>query len=143
MGKYVVSPSTHPTDCGRFRASFSVHRSESKGGYCRVFRFDKVFASREAARLFLRVTSVRAERLLDMTVDDAIAEGINTDGIITSEGPIAYRIWNEMQELWDSTIKPADRERYGWDANPWVWVIEFERCEKPKELCKGASKDER
>ena len=52
MGKYVVSPATHPTECGRFRASFSVHRSESKGGYCRVFRFDKVFASREAARLF-------------------------------------------------------------------------------------------
>jgi hypothetical protein len=90
---------------------------------------------REAARLFLRVTDVRAERLLDMTVDDAIAEGINTDGIITSEGPIAYRVWNEMQELWDSTIKPVDRERYGWDANPWVWVIVFERCAKPEGWC--------
>ena len=52
MGKYVVSPSTHPTDCGRFRASFSVYRSQGNGSYCRVFRFDKAFASREAARLF-------------------------------------------------------------------------------------------
>ncbi len=52
MGKYVVSPSTHPTDCGRFRASFSVHRSQGNGSYSRVFRFDKPFASREAARLF-------------------------------------------------------------------------------------------
>ncbi|RKR26239.1 hypothetical protein C8C93_1475 [Acidovorax sp. 93] len=52
MGKYVVSPTTHPTDCGRFRASFSVHRSQGNGSYCRVFRFDKAFASREAARLF-------------------------------------------------------------------------------------------
>jgi len=52
MGKYVVSPSTHPTDCGRFRASFSVHRSQGNGSYCRVFRFDKAFASSEAARLF-------------------------------------------------------------------------------------------
>lgn len=52
MGKYVVSPSTHPTDCGRFRASFSVQRALGNGSYCRVFRCDKTFASREAARLF-------------------------------------------------------------------------------------------
>lgn len=90
---------------------------------------------REAARLFLRVTSVRAERLLDMTVDDAIAEGINTDGIITSEGPIEYRVWNRMKELWDGTIKPTDLDKYGWDTNPWVWVIEFERTEKPEGWC--------
>jgi hypothetical protein len=52
MGKYVVSPATHPTDCGRFRASFSVQRSQGNGSYARVFRFDKTFASRDAARLF-------------------------------------------------------------------------------------------
>lgn len=52
MGKYVVSPATHQTDCGRFRASFSVRRSQGDGSYSRVFRFDKTFASREAARLF-------------------------------------------------------------------------------------------
>ena len=52
MGKYVVSPTTQPTDCGRFRASFSVQRSQGNGHYCRVFRFDKTFASREAARLY-------------------------------------------------------------------------------------------
>ena len=91
---------------------------------------------REAARLFLRVTDIRAERLLDMTVDDAIAEGINTDGIITSEGPIEYRVWNRMEELWDGTIKPTDLPLYGWAANPWVWVIEFERTEKPEGWCK-------
>ena len=34
--------------------------------------------------------------------------------------------------LWESTIKKSDLDRYGWDANPWVWVIEFERCEKPE-----------
>lgn len=52
MGQFVVSPSTHPTQGGRFSASFSVHRAKSNGSYCRVFRFDKTFASREAARIF-------------------------------------------------------------------------------------------
>jgi len=52
MGQYVVSPATHPTDCGRFRASFSVHPPLSNGNPARVFSFDKTFASREAARLF-------------------------------------------------------------------------------------------
>ena len=52
MGQYVVSPATHPTDCGGFRASFSVQRAAGNGSYCCVFRFDKAFASREAARFF-------------------------------------------------------------------------------------------
>ena len=52
MGKFVVSPATHQTHCGRFSASFAVQRSQSNGSYCRVFRFDKTFASREAARIF-------------------------------------------------------------------------------------------
>jgi hypothetical protein len=52
MGEYVVSPATHPTDCGRFRASFSVQRVQDNGSHRRVFRFDTTFASREAARLF-------------------------------------------------------------------------------------------
>lgn len=52
MGQYVVSPATHPTEGGRFRASFTVQRSRGNGSYCRVFRFDKTFASHHAARLF-------------------------------------------------------------------------------------------
>jgi len=52
MGQYVVSPATHPTECGRFRASFSLLRSRGNGSYCRIFRLDKLFDSREAARMF-------------------------------------------------------------------------------------------
>ena len=78
---------------------------------------------KEAARIWLKVTDVRVERLQDMTDDDAEAEGC-FDYSSTALG---------FFDVWDSTIKKSDRDRYGWDANPWVWVIEFERCEKPQE----------
>ena len=65
-----------------------------------------------------------AERLQDMTDDDAEAEGC-FDYTSTALG---------FPDVWDSTIKKSDRDRYGWEANPWVWVIEFERCEKPEEV---------
>lgn len=81
---------------------------------------------KEAARIWLRVTDVRAERLQDMTDDDAEAEGC-FDYTSTALG---------FPDVWDSTIKKSDIDRYGWDANPWVWVVEFERCEKPKEVQK-------
>lgn len=77
---------------------------------------------KEAARIWLRVTDVRVERLQDMTDDDAEAEGC-FDYTSTALG---------FPDVWDSTIKKSDLDRYGWDANPYVWVISFERCEKPK-----------
>lgn len=78
---------------------------------------------KEAARIWLKVTDVRVERLQDMTDDDAEAEGC-FDYTSTALG---------FPDVWNSTIKKSDLDRYGWNANPWVWVIEFERCEKPEE----------
>lgn len=78
---------------------------------------------KEAARIWLRVTDVRVERLQDMTDDDAEAEGC-FDYTSTALG---------FPDVWDSTIKKSDIGRCGWAANPWVWVVEFERCERPKE----------
>lgn len=80
---------------------------------------------KEAARIWLKVTSVRAERLQDITEDGAEAEGA-IDRIYTAR--------EHFIEIWDRTIKKSDLDIYGWYANPWVWVIEFERCEKPKEV---------
>ena len=77
---------------------------------------------KDAARIFLRVTNVRVERLQDMTDDDAEAEGC-FDYTSTALG---------FPDVWDSTIKKSDLDCYGWNANPWVWVIEFERCDKPE-----------
>lgn len=79
---------------------------------------------KEAARIWLKVTDVRVERLQDITEDGAEAEGC-FDYTSTALG---------FPDVWDSIIKKSDLGSYGWDANPWVWVIEFERCEKPKEV---------
>lgn len=75
-----------------------------------------------AARIWLKVTDVRVERLQEITDEEAGKEGC-FDYTSTALG-FCY--------IWDSTIKKSDLDRYGWEVNPWVWVIEFERCEKPE-----------
>ena len=92
---------------------------------------------KEAARIFLRVTGVRVERLQDVTLDDAIAEGCQ--GKFIGSGECVGAGWeilpeDEFADVWDSTIKKADLARYGWDANPWVFVIEFERISREEAL---------
>ena len=85
-----------------------------------------IHMSKEAARIWLKVTDVRVERLQDITEIQAQAEGCNS-GLLT--GPCNAR--GQFENLWNRTIKKSDIDTYGWKANPWVWVIEFERCEKP------------
>ena len=104
---------------------------------------------KEAARIWLKVADVRVERLQEMKPVDVIKEGaypdcwdcLNTYG--ESGSQCCYgteeqcsqcdEVMMEWEKLWNSTIKKSDIDRYGWGANPWVWVIEFERCEKPEE----------
>lgn len=88
-----------------------------------------------AARIWLKVTDVRAERLQEITEDGAKSEGaIDSRGFILSPDNEYNRMHTAREhfaEIWNSTLKKSDLDRYGWDANPWVWVIEFERCENP------------
>lgn len=86
---------------------------------------------REAARIFLRVTDVRVERLQEITDEGAKAEGAN-NGIGVSD-KIRETAIERFQRIWNSTLKHMDHIRYGWAANPWVWVYCFERCEKPED----------
>lgn len=91
---------------------------------------------KEAARIWLKVTDVRVERLQDITEDGAKAEGANWKNgkNVGWEEKMWRTAIERFAKIWDSTIKKSDLDRYGWNANPWVWVIEFERCEKPKEV---------
>lgn len=94
---------------------------------------------KEAARIWLKVTGVRVERLQECGEGWCI--DIEKEGIATPQDPILYisddafhdALRMEFQKIWDSTIKKSNLDRYSWQANPWVWVIEFERCEKPRE----------
>ena len=82
---------------------------------------------REAARIFLRVTGVRVERLREITPQQIDAEGCceYTYDAKTGKPAPSGLSWFKIQ--WGKTIKPAEQGTYGWEANPWVWVIEFER----------------
>ena len=107
-----------------------------------------LFKPKEAARIWLKVTGVRMKRLQEMKPVDVIKEGaypdcwdcLNTYGESGSqccygteeECSQCDEVMMEWEKLWNSTIKKSDLDQYGWNANPWVWVIEFERCEKPK-----------
>lgn len=94
--------------------------------------YPSIHMPKQAARIFLRVKEVRVERLQSITSYGCVKEGISKD--------ILYALKERMTKgifatLWESTLKKADLPKYGWDANPLVWVIEFERCEKPEGWC--------
>ena len=98
---------------------------------------------KEAARIFLRVTDVRIERLQDITVNQSAKEGCVSpccmcrnkkdgkcvgDNILLRDCPID-KIYSPFIGIWNSTVKKSDLELYGWEANPWVRVVEFEKIE--------------
>lgn len=117
------------TWCEGYEEGTYIYRADDKLANLPIFKesskliyHPSIHMPKEAARIWLKVTDVRVERLQDMTDDDAEAEGC-FDYTSTALG---------FFYVWDSTIKKSDIDRYGWDANPYVWVIEFERCEKPE-----------
>ena len=115
-------------------------------GYLRRWS-PSIHMPREAARIFLRVKSVRAERLQHISSGDVLREGIEpldfpggckcaweNEGCMdrpcaNRDGYIEMCHWMPFMRLWDKTVKGHDRTKYSWEANPWVWVIEFERIE--------------
>lgn len=94
---------------------------------------------KEAARIFLRVTDVRVDRLQDITAEQVLDEGVDVKfpepkpsyiSLAYTEMRLKPSAIKQFADLWNSTIKPADIATYGWAANPWVFVIEFEKISK-------------
>jgi hypothetical protein len=142
-----------------YRADYSDTEKFYQGGKEIEMKWHpSIRMSKEAARIWLKVTDVRVERLQEITEVQAQAEGIrgySKDGnlykyAVTDDWWINYHgkhkeiatgtWWQDMPRtareafsyLWNSTIKKSDLDLYGWNANPWVWTIEYERCEKPE-----------
>lgn len=87
---------------------------------------------KEAARIFLKVTDVRVERLQDITEEQARKEGCYYGPLFEGGNDDEIAARSQFVRLWNSTVK---NDLQKWHANPWVWVIEFERCEKPEGWC--------
>ena len=88
------------------------------------------------SRIKLEITDVRCEHLQDISEDNAIAEGCAGEECLDCDALILYHLndifhynvspQEEFIELWDSINK---KRGYGWDKNPWVWVIKFQQIE--------------
>lgn len=105
------------------------YRASEEGDYwnkVKGFKWNpSIHMPKEAARTFLKVTNVRAERLQEITEKGAQDEGANP---ATNNSGIAHRAL--FINIWNSTVSAKDADLYGWGANPWVWVVEFKRIEK-------------
>jgi hypothetical protein len=96
---------------------------------------------KEAARIWLQITDVKAERLQDISEEDAIAEGI----CCVDDSPVLYEnyLFNKKKAMWPgfgnitktygftnpyhsfrSLIEKINGAQ-SWDANPWVWAIKY------------------
>ena len=100
---------------------YKVDKEKYNPAYVKGIKWNpSIHMPRTAARLFLRVTGVRAERLQEISGADAKAEGIQRsdremlDGVLYEE---------KFVELWNSFNA---KRGHGWETNPWVWVYDFE-----------------
>mgnify|MGYP001801103185 FL=1 len=105
------------------------------GGGVGHFKPDKwrpsIFMPYAACRLKLRITDVRVERLQKISVNQCLAEGIYTERVGEGwpdyqNGGLGLSLQDSFRTLWDSINK---KRGYGWDTNPWVWTVDFERID--------------
>ena len=111
------------------RPALTVYRADHEGDTRGAGWKPSIHMPRWASRITLEITDVRVERLQDISEADAIAEGcrpirpeIVLDGLIIRTGRSAV---DEYRQLWQSIHGPES-----WNANPWVWVIEFKKLEQ-------------
>ena len=115
----------------------------------RIIWRPSIHMPKAAARIWLRVTDVYPQRLKEMSLDDFVKEGVSPEGAkeckcawefdgcreSSCTNKDAYHLNRYIvpfATLWNSTIPKDQLDIYSLAANPWVWVIEFERCEKPE-----------
>ena len=122
----------YAADLSDYKTTRPLHRGKNR---------PSIHMPKKFARIFLQITDVRIERLNDISDKDSISEGIKTDNC---EGKDCYYFYpsNDLRD--DSYLDSPKTSFYSlwnsingekaWASNPWVWVIEFERIEKPTNI---------
>jgi hypothetical protein len=105
-----------------------IYRADGEMQEGRKWRSPR-YMPRKAARLFLEVKDIQPERLCDITEEDAKAEGceLNEVSVNCNHGTASTIIDLSVEHfinIWDSI---NSKRGYGWDINPWDWVVEFAR----------------
>lgn len=85
-----------------------------------------IHMSRWASRILLEVTAVKVEQVQKISDEDILSEGIKIDPAYSDEYGCHVRYRRAFREIWDSI---NSKRGYGWDSNPWVWVISFKRID--------------
>ena len=85
------------------------------------------FMFKKYARLWLRITNVRIERVREISIEDCKAEGVLCDCLENEDNRCLLGNKGHFKILWDSLNA---KRGYPWESNPWVWVVEFERYER-------------
>lgn len=133
------------TDCEEFGIQYS-YKAEFRPGMLKFYNFKpSIHMPKKAARQFLKVLSVRVERLQDISKDDAVAEGIlplTMSNAQLIEMGQQYLDYSKPPEFLNEGLDPVSSfkslwqkingKKIPWNENPFVWVYEYELCEKPK-----------
>lgn len=139
-----------------YRANYSQNEKFYQDGKeVKIKWKPSIHMPKEAARIFLKVKDIRVERLQDITEEQALREGVPDDtdypiseiycpkchgeglvgalssnlGYMEVDCTVCNTAIKRFKHLWNFTIKKDDIDTYGWDASPYVWVIEFEKIE--------------
>jgi hypothetical protein len=123
-GLLTVAPILYAADGHiRHRSLWKIDYRDNKPPMGHIWR-SPVHMSRWASRISLEITNVRVERVQDINVDDAIEEGIPLgshgwfdDGSMMDERDLFAALWDSINA----------KKGFRWEANPWVWVVEFKR----------------
>jgi hypothetical protein len=119
-----------------YKADYNEEHQKHMKGH----RKPSIFMPKEACRLFLRITDIRVERLQDISEEDATAEGSPSEVHVYGLHPLKPKSkpkWyagttpvppkEGFRHLWESINGPGS-----WNANPFVWVVKFEKIDKPE-----------
>ena len=112
-----IKPSKLYNQMIHYRATFDPESVNHPPAMPKKWR-PSIFMPRWASRITLEVVSVKVERVQDITTNDAMSEGVDTSKHVMGDHcPEFMRLWDSMNA----------KRGYGWDVNPWVWVVEFRR----------------